>query len=612
MDSGSSDRSSENIADSVSYIESPIKKPLVTPVKPTPQSIRNKRESLSMAYGNNISPALIPTRENLAEVIRSQFEKPQVEVMTGHTQQIDTFMAGVMMSPRKDRRADGMIPKTGSAFNIKLGQIATSPNLNNLTSQQRVQFAGVPNELITPISISKLPSQLVKAAEQESETGSNNPQVRPLISFKPSKNSNSPLVDPRSHSTPQLERPRRSDGQKTVADIIDKAFGQEKLKSSSPILSRDIAPPVIFKLPEDKSAYYYDRLDARMDEFEDSDLFKYIYHCANEKEKKTLREKLEECKSHKDLKTQLLSKRPKMVFAALLKEFSESKILPSLQLKRENTGGPHLRASLTESKFMVGEKAAESNLLFDNLEETGATSIHNYIKNQMEQKDEPGSPQYHLMMMSNFLMKRDNSPQKNLGNSMHLYTSILPQSKQVKESHPKLSNLEHYLNRKRHQLRQLRSCFSYDLVQKKDTRNFNDICHIEQGKLTSSNFGKLVCKQYYKISTAPMDSFGGHSTRSYENASTENPAYFENMFGKNREVVGRIASSFKQKILVAKFSHDNYSLALGCLDGSVVIMQYNNEHTKWDIFQEKSVIFGRKPKKSNEYHSVVDMAWSMV
>lgn len=72
-------------------------------------------------------------------------------------------------------------------------------------------------------------------------------------------------------------------------------------------------------------------------------------------------------------------------------------------------------------------------------------------------------------------------------------------------------------------------------------------------------------------------------------------------------------------ILVAKFSPDGFSLALGSEEGCVIVMEaegaegsFEKDSHKMDLFREKGVVFWRDEKREGEDMCVVDLAWGIV
>lgn len=556
------------------------------------------------------------TRENLAEILRSQTDVPQPkESFSPNASRIDTYIAGVIMSPRREKKLDHKSPtgtqnpfskifeqksaKFISSSEMNLKKVAQTPktfkNLQNLTPRQP-SINNIQQGIELPLESSKnLPTSFTEKLKKNYSNQAD--QTTPkTVSFAKRK------------SISQIPQPCRNQERNTIANILLKTFGYPRSVSASPILSIDVAPPLTPIIPEDKSAFYYDRLDSRMNEAEDPELFKYLFYCPDSESLEKLKAKQEESKTlSKDLKTQLLSKRPKMVFAELLKDFAQSKVLPILKIRKDSN--PVNKGALSESKVMDGGKATEYDPMFDNLEQTGANFIGNYLKNCMEEEASPmaGSVPYPFMMLSNFLMKRD-SGQKSVAMSTNMIGSMV-KSVIDKKQRPKLSNLEEHINRKREILKKLRNCISFQKTQRRDFRNQDDLCHIEQSKLSASNFGKLVCAQYFHISTSSSSGYEGHDVYQFDQSSHQQENDAANNPGTPMTTT---KLAYTQKIMVAKFSPDTFSLALGCSDGFVVILQYNNENTKWDLFQSESLVLGRTATKGEMSPPVVDLAWSMV
>ena len=407
----------------------------------------------------------------------------------------------------------------------------------------------------------------------------------------------------------EFVRPANDTGQPNIAEVIDKAFGA---RSKSSVASFRITAPNMkpSRPPEDKSALYYDKLDSKMRAEDDDSLWNYVFKTTEKEDKEALIAKLKSSRSSTDIKNLLIGKRPQMIFSHLIKEYSKNKILPSLKLK---DSPPTPDKSSDNYKSKVGAKRTDYNPLFDNLEQTGASLIANYMKKSNELQAEVSSaPNQNLMLMSGFLLKRMTNS-RTMGLSLGLFSSGHPNSQKAP---PCPSNLEHIQNNYKKLKVLLNTCSTYEHEQRVESRNAYDMCYIEHHKISNSSFGKIVCGQFLKIRATEDGLFNSHNPSAWNYIKegafmSKDPIKSSKTSGLEGSSLPNKLQNFNQKILVAKFSPDNYSLALGFADGFVVILQYNNENAKWDFFQTKSLVFGRE--STSEYScAVIDLAWSMV
>lgn len=493
------------------------------------------------------------------------------------------------MSPRKDQFLD----PSKSYINLLV-----PPTSNDLSK----------SGIITPKSpqLPKGPQAVITTFKK-----TNGDEKKSLLTLQKIPAADSPT--PRKKKMPIEEnafiRPDHPEGKKTVAELIDQVFGP---RSKSSVASYQVPVPAKkpSKPPEDKSALYYDKLDMRMRVEEDDELWKYVYFTPTAELKEQLQETLKSTRSSSDIKTYLLSKRPAMIFTHLLKEYSQNKLLPALKLK----DSPTFQEKSVESKMKVGAKRTDYNPLSDNLEQTGASLIANYIKKTNEQRIESSAlPNQNLMLMSSFLFKKINNSRGSMALSFGLFNSSTLVPKQP--SGP--SNLEHIQNNQKTLKAHLKKCISYEHEQKLENKNVADLCYIEHNKIGNSSLGKVVCGQFFKISSGDEGLFTNYNPSAWN--YIREGTYITKEHTKQSKKTGFEASTshlpitnFPQKVLVAKFSPDSYSLALGCSDGCIIILQYNNENTKWDFFQSNSLVLGRQNNYDGASYCVVDFAWSMV
>ena len=335
----------------------------------------------------------------------------------------------------------------------------------------------------------------------------------------------------------------------------------------------------------EKNYNYYNKLEERMNLKDNDSVWDYVFSTHIAEDKEFVKNNIEPEKIIENSSQILLHKAGQMIFSKVILD------------RKQKLGLGNLKLSETHSSFFESPKIKEftaneikgTSSLLDNLKETGASSILSYIDKSSE------------LVVQNA---------SNLLNSVSklMLSKIKTTKKSITLVGEVSSNLEQNLNMKKFLANELKNFKGYDYLVERDLEIEKDMCSTKIFRLRRSIFSTFFCAQYFKMGEYLQDTKLGRNPREYN--CMQGPQYLVNeqiLKKKNKKTITDLPSA--QRIQIAKFSPDGHSMALGCTDGNVILLRYNNESSKLDFFQQESTVFKRNSSNDN---SVVDLAWSMV
>ncbi len=335
------------------------------------------------------------------------------------------------------------------------------------------------------------------------------------------------------------------------------------------------------QVKDEKNYKYYTNLENVMDLDHNESVWNYVYTTHSPDEKNAVLEKTGKTKITLNSSQAFLHKTSQMIFTKVLAERKSKLGLSSLKISDNQSSAPE--SVKTKAVAVRAQKAY--NILFDNLHQTGADSILSYIDKAAE-------------------------PLEDTANILQGVTTLISRTVGKMNSMPgdSSSNLEQNLNMRKFLDNEKLKSKAYEYSAKRSHQIEKYYCRTEIFRLKRSNFHHFFCAQYFRLDGYMEDALVGRDPKDWNCIQTDK-------FVDKADIPGRKSQIFatdqptSQRILVSKFSPDGYSLALGCSDGNVVIMQYNNEKSKADFFQEKSLVLKRHYSEEN---AVLDLAWSLV
>lgn len=427
---------------------------------------------------------------------------------------------------------------------------------------------GRPRESI--IKLRPLEQPTVEGLPEAENAESESLSIEELFSCK------SQPENPVSQFTP-LNLPAQEDD-RVAFRFLDSIRSKQTRKSPRPPISSGLQTS---QVKEEKNYKYYMNLENVMEFDRNESVWNYVFTTHSAEEKNEVLEKTGRSKIALNTSQAFLQKASQMIFTKVLAERKTKLGLSNLKISDNQSSAPE--SVKTKAVAVGGQKAF--NILFDNLSQTGADSILSYIDKAAE-------------------------PLEDTANILQGVTTLISRTVGKINSLPgdSSSNLEQNLNMRKFLDSEKQKSKAYEYSAKRSQQIEKFYCRTETFRLKRSNFHHFFCAQYFRLEGYMEDALVGRDPKDWNCIQTDK-------FVERADIPGRKSQIFatdqptSQRILVSKFSPDGYSLALGCSDGNVVVMQYNNEKSKVDFFQEKSLVLKRHYSEEN---AVLDLAWALV